>query len=312
LFGGVIVKFDKLHQDLTSYEYVPVIGDLMASRWAYEALAVEQAKNNRFDRNFYLYDQRKSEAQFMVSFLIPRLLNKLEECNRNLGVDGDQQVLEANLALLYREVVKLGSQPDLFKFEQWERLNMNDFNESYAVDLEDWLTWASQKFKDVSRTTSRQRDEVVGNLTDSLGSVEVFGSRQEYPHDLLNEEELSELTDSLGNEALIRLKQDYHNERLIEQVTNSREVTNILEINGKLVQKGDPIYLIPESNFGRAHFYAPVKIIGNRSIDTLWFNILVIWIFSFILYLTLYYDMIRKVVRLIENVRLRKPDNSIR
>jgi len=283
LFGGVIVKFDKLHQDLTSYEYVPVIGDLMASRWAYEALAVEQAKNNRFDRNFYLYDQRKSEAQFMVSFLIPRLLNKLEECNRNLEVDGDQQVLEANLALLYREVVKLGSQPDLFKFEQWERLNMNDFNESYAVDLEDWLTWASQKFKDVSRTTNRQKDEVVRNLTDSL-----------------------------GDEAIIRLKQDYHNDRLSEQVTDYREVTKILEINGRLVQKGDPIYLIPESNFGRAHFYAPVKIIGNRSIDTLWFNILVIWIFSFILYLTLYYDMIRKVVRLIENVRLRKPDNSIR
>ena len=34
LFGGVIVKFEKLHKNLTSYEYVPVIGDLMASRWA--------------------------------------------------------------------------------------------------------------------------------------------------------------------------------------------------------------------------------------------------------------------------------------
>jgi len=312
LFGGVIVKFDKLHQDLTSYEYVPLIGDLMASRWAYEALAVEQAKNNRYDRNFYLYEQRKSEANFRTTLLIPHLINKLDECNRNLRVDGDQQVLEANLDLLYREVKKLGNQPDLYPFEHQERLNINDFKDSSALDLKDWLSCdVSGHFKDVSRTAIRKIDEVVKNLTDSLGAKEVFGSRLDYPYDHLNEGELSELTDSLGNEALIRLKQDYHNERLTEQVKNFRESTKRLEINGRLVQKGDPIYLIPESNFGRAHFYAPVKIIGNRSFDTLWFNILVIWIFSFILYLTLYYDLIRKVVTTIEDFRLRKPDKTI-
>ncbi len=93
LLSGVTVKFDDLHKTITSKVYVPVIGDMMASRWAYEALAVEQAKNNRYDRNFYVYEQQKSEAQFRVSFLIPRLLLKLDECNRNLGVGGDQQIL---------------------------------------------------------------------------------------------------------------------------------------------------------------------------------------------------------------------------
>lgn len=42
LLGGVVVKFDELHDSVTDKVYVPLAGDLMASRWAFEALSVEQ------------------------------------------------------------------------------------------------------------------------------------------------------------------------------------------------------------------------------------------------------------------------------
>ncbi|NOR34709.1 MAG: ATP-binding cassette domain-containing protein, partial [Bacteroidales bacterium] len=53
IFCGVLVKYDKLHHSLTNYEYVPLIGNMMTSRWAYEALAVEQFKNNEFEKVFF-------------------------------------------------------------------------------------------------------------------------------------------------------------------------------------------------------------------------------------------------------------------
>jgi len=307
LLSGVTVKFDDLHKSITSKVYVPAIGDMMASRWAYEALAVEQAKNNRYDRHFYAYEQQKSEAQFKTSFLIPRLLNKLDECNRNLGVNGDQQILEANLDLLYREVIKLGDPPDIFEFEHEERLNMNDFNETYALNLEDWLSYYVLKhYKDVSRATSRENDELIRTLIDSLGSEEVSGSRRQHSYDHLNEEALSGQIDSLGNEALIKLKQDYHNERLTEQVRNHQDLTKILEINGRLVQKGDPIYMKPESNLGRAHFYAPFKQFNSQLTDTKWFNLLVLWGFSFLVYITLLLDLFRKFFNYINSLKFRR------
>ncbi|MDX2432230.1 MAG: ATP-binding cassette domain-containing protein, partial [Bacteroides sp.] len=37
LFCGVLVKFDKLNRSISNQQVVPVIGDLMTSRWAYEA-----------------------------------------------------------------------------------------------------------------------------------------------------------------------------------------------------------------------------------------------------------------------------------
>jgi len=103
------------------------------------------------------------------------------------------------------------------------------------------------------------------------------------------------------------LNRDYYNSSLADLVRNRREMSNkIIEKNNKLIRKVEPIYMIPTSTIGRAHFYAPVKIIGKWFFDTLWFNILAIWIFSILLYISLYYDLIRKMVVLIENIRLRK------
>jgi len=279
LLSGVTVKFDDLHKRITSRIYVPAIGDMMASRWAYEALAVEQAKNNRYDRNFYFYEQQKSEALFRVSYLIPRLLNKLDECNRNLGPEGDQQILEANLAMLNHEVEKLGSDhPDLAEFAHYKRLNMNDFDESYATELWDWLTYASSVvFKEAARNATTQIDKLV-----------------------------TELSDSLGSEEFIRLLQSNHNNQLDDQVTNLHEVDKIQEINGKLVQKDDPIYLIPESNFGRAHFYAPFKKFNDQLTDTKWFNLLVLWGFSFLAYIALLLDLFRKFIHYINTLNLQR------
>ena len=35
LFSGTMVKFEKLNKSISSYEHVPLLGDLMPSRWAY-------------------------------------------------------------------------------------------------------------------------------------------------------------------------------------------------------------------------------------------------------------------------------------
>jgi len=46
LLAGVVVNFDKLHHIAASQKYVPFIADVITSRWAFEALAINQYKNN--------------------------------------------------------------------------------------------------------------------------------------------------------------------------------------------------------------------------------------------------------------------------
>lgn len=79
LLAGVIVKFDKLHHAFANYEYVPVAGDIMASRWVYEALAVNQFANNLYQRHFYDVEMRVSNISYDMQFLAPTLIQKIED-----------------------------------------------------------------------------------------------------------------------------------------------------------------------------------------------------------------------------------------
>jgi ABC transport system ATP-binding/permease protein len=53
ILSGLLFSFDKLNDLISTKGKVPVVADLMASRWAYEALAVHQFKNNSYGQPYY-------------------------------------------------------------------------------------------------------------------------------------------------------------------------------------------------------------------------------------------------------------------
>ena len=107
-----------------------------------------------------------------------------------------------------------------------------------------------------------------------------------------------------GNDAVVKLKTEFINNKLSDQVLNKIQAKQIIELDGRLIRKFQPIFMDPTSNMGRAHFYSPVKILGKYIIETFWFNIIFIWVTSLLLYVVLYFDLLRKVVTYFENIRL--------
>ena len=106
-------------------------------------------------------------------------------------------------------------------------------------------------------------------------------------------------------EAFLRLKREYHNDKLAEFVENTNEVLRIVEYKGHLYQKIDPIYLDPEHLCLKAHFYAPRKQFFGHFYSTFWVNIIVIWIMSVILFMVLYFRLLKKAMDYIESVSYR-------
>ena len=78
----------------------------------------------------------------------------------------------------------------------------------------------------------------------------------------------------------------------------------------RIIQKYKPIYMAPTTNYGRAHFCAPFKKTGNLKIDTFWFNLIVIWLVSFLMYLALYFNILRKMISGFGDAGKRKKDSS--
>ena len=77
LLCGLVVSFSDLTPKSTTGN-VPIIGDLIPSRWSYEALAVTSFTDNEYERNFFELDKKKYETQYYNMGLLYELQSQLE------------------------------------------------------------------------------------------------------------------------------------------------------------------------------------------------------------------------------------------
>ncbi len=119
---------------------------------------------------------------------------------------------------------------------------------------------------------------------------------------------ISSLSEKNGDVWLINLRNNYENKQLKEIVLEQTTAEKYLETSQKIIQKSDPGFMKPLSTSGRAHFYAPCKKIGNLEIDTFWFNVMVIWSVSLLLYTALYFKILRRIISYFENFRSQKSE----
>jgi hypothetical protein len=270
LFSGVLVKFDNLHRnENTVNEYVPVLGELMPARWAYEALAVEQFKSNRYEANFFRYDMEISQNDWYVRFLIQALQRDLMECRYYNDSSQYDLIVSDNFGKLTSYIKNLSALAgfDPPPAELVSSLNKERFNPETAETTESLLDSLAGHFKTVSNINKSKKDSVTIALVAKMGM-----------------------------EAFLELKDDYTNKRLREIMLDEFNTQKSIETRGKIIQKYEPVFMKPVAKNGRAHFYAPYKMIGNTAIDTLWFNIMVLWLVSLILYIALYFKLLKKAV----------------
>jgi hypothetical protein len=109
-----------------------------------------------------------------------------------------------------------------------------------------------------------------------------------------------------GIENFVEFKKKYYNRKVASIVLNEDEIYEYKLSDDEIIHIKDAIFSYPESRYGRAHYYAPVKRIGMLIIDTFWFNILRILFSVLLLYLVLYFNLLSKLIRYIENFRLRR------
>jgi len=278
LFSGAIVPFDKLHKKITTSVYVPIIGDLMTSRWAYEALTVEQFKNNPFQKEFFEVDQKMSEASYHSSFLIPRLNLMVENLERNSEKDDEERNNRWRLDILSTELDRLGKRPEVQFVFPVEKLNVDSFSSQVADEAKQYLEYVRSVMEEKLQEVSKERDRVYEALMEKMGS----------------------------REAVLELRNKNHNRALSDLLLNRNMINKIEITRNRLIRKKDPIYMIPESGTGRAHLYAPVKRLGDKEIDTFWFNIIFIWLTSLALYVILYFDLLKILVNYFEGIRIRR------
>ena len=277
LFGGAMVNFDNLHEGITTKEHVPVIGDVMVSRWAYEALAVEQFKSNEFEKIFFDIEKERSINQYKSVYLISDLKTRLNNCISR--VKTKKQINNNNFNLLTSEIKKISNDKLIIhlKNNSFSNLNSSNFSLKKAKELKTYLDTIKSIFNEKSMLLSKKRDEKFNELIKKNGKDKIF-----------------------------ELQQKNYNKSIANLVLNKMNFKKIIEYNGKLIQKKDPVFMQATSNYGRTQFYSSSKKLFGYTFDTFWFNIAVIWFGTFLMYITLLTDIFRKIMKYFESIKLRK------
>jgi ABC transport system ATP-binding/permease protein len=277
LLGGAMVSFDDLHDSITSKKHVPVIGDLMISRWAYEALAVEQFSNNKFERLFFEDEKEKSRQQFKSAFLISELSSRLNLSELELK-SSDKSVFNYHMELIKNELLILSDDPATKNIKKPDfRLIGSQSGLNEIESLKGYLDTLKTVFNRLANQAGQRRDKKYKKLVEEIGSEEVF-----------------------------KLQKDYYNKSLADMVMNKMQVKKLIEENGRLIPKKDPIFMQPESKFGRAQLYTPEKNVLGYHIHTFIFNLLFIWLGTFLLYIALLFNWLKKLFRYFETISLRR------
>ena len=271
ILGGAMFSFEKLNKTVSSIDKVPLIAEFMTSKWIYEALMVHQFKDNKFERQFFDVEKKMSVANFMQVYYIPEVKEKLQYCYENIDNKRDNVVanVDIDLAMVRHEFTK---QKTLMKglsdnlIQSISRDSINDYivymANSYLDDLNKYYGIMFQKAYD-------KKQRMIDYYTEQKGDVFKLN------------------------------KDNYYNQSISDIVKKVFEQHKIIQDGEKLIQQVDLIYLDPSPTYFldfRSHFYAPKKHFAGKFFDTYYFNIIVVWILTLILYVFLYFDVFKRIL----------------
>ncbi len=273
LFSGVIVKFDKLHPIFSNTNEVPWIGNTMASRWAYEAMAVAQARDNAHEAELFDLNQRKSSSGWMRDYWIPEMKNQL-----NVLSDPKAPVnaIEKAKRILTNEITE--------ETNKWEGLECK----SCIEELKQF-----------------EKGKNGGAVQGSISSwLEIL--KKQYINDFnKSSEAIDKHIAKIGDKAFQETQNAYMNESLMDIVTNRTEVQKVIVTDDQIIQKDDPLYINPIGvRFLDAPFYSYKKYFFGIGIDTYWANVIVLWLMTMALVIALYFDWVRKLLEIGERIKM--------
>jgi len=277
ILSGVLVKFEKLNPNISSPVSIPFYGEMINARWGYEALAVRQFTDNKYARKFYVFDKSMSEARFGKDYWSSKLKGNLDKIMLDLNKGSRDEDFDDDLLLVYNEVKKEKDILPEIKFDKIEFLKP----ESISPEI---VTSALSYIESV-------RKYYVRKYNDANNAKDALITRME----------------SDNENAYQELRNDYFNISLEEALTSKNETQKTIEFGGELIQKLDPIYMDSGHKFIKAHFYSPTKNLFGLHVGTFVINVLVIWTMTLILYLFLYFRVLKRILSSGEKLFKKKP-----
>ena len=271
LLSGVIVKFEELNPKISSRSVVPVSGEMMTSRWAFEALAVNQFINNKYEKEIYAYEKEMSNCAFKKVYWQSKMTTLADECLKSESNN--------NAEILKNEIAAEMNITPQFVFASLNKLQSAKIDKDAVKEIKDYLLAVKKYYAERYDKAAKQKDEWLAKFQENETSKAAYLQ-------LVNANQNTKLTDLVKNAG--------------------SDLDEVVEENQKLIATTDPVFREgPANRFVRSHFFAPTKNVFGTQRSTFWVNIFVIWFMSLVMLFTLYFDALRKLLDFFETIPAR-------
>jgi hypothetical protein len=253
---------------------VPLIGEMMVSRWAYEALMVAQFKNNSYQKVTFESEARKEEYHYKRTYYLKELSEILRELhNLRKGDSLQSENIRIKKDLLFKELSEEGASFNL-PSSTWEFVKgEHPFPENKYQMVQNQLKKFGHFYSTKYRIEERNLNKQLKIFEDPLTKKNMLAN--------------------------VKIKSE--NEQVREIVANDMMMQKKFEVSRSgIYRKVKPIYHFPKPTGAfdfRTHFYAPVKLCGGLTIPTEIFNLFVIWMFTLATAIVLRFRLLRKLFR---------------
>ncbi|MCK5701447.1 MAG: ATP-binding cassette domain-containing protein, partial [Cyclobacteriaceae bacterium] len=288
VLSGLLFNFDKLNEIVSTKGKVPIVADLMASRWGYEGIAVRQFITNEYESKFYEFEKDELQADFKSSYWVKELKSRINYAIDNINTNDKERLDKVNryLALVKLELIEDAGENVVQDIDLNVALDPDRFNAQIGQEIIKYLDHLFKKYLDQYNLAVQKKEKLI------------YGYENTFKYDLSD------------------MKDNYYNESLADLVRNLTVKNRVIEFKGRLLQIVDPVFNEPKNPKHlldyRTHFFAPKKHLFGSYFDTYWFNFTVIWAMTILLYIALYFEWLKKIIGSFEDIgkKFKKKDSN--
>ncbi|MGB0403805.1 MAG: ATP-binding cassette domain-containing protein [Salibacteraceae bacterium] len=279
LFSGVLVKYDQLNPWFSATRGIPIIGNVMASRWTFEALVVEQVAHNKYEKKYFEVNKLLYHYLWMKNFWIPEIDGSISALKNEIGSTSENSRLNYELNLIKSEFNELPKKETEALTIDMSNLSQENITRNHISALQQFSKTLNDYYgRKVNRFT-QQKDEITAALRGQYG----------------------------GDKELLEIRNNHENKELWEYVNNKKSITKIKELDGELFRNENLLYMSTEE--GINHLYGEEKSVFGKIYTTLWFNISILWFMTLIFITTLYFNLPRLAYIFWSRIKFSEKDN---
>ncbi|GHT30419.1 hypothetical protein AGMMS49574_10070 [Bacteroidia bacterium] len=184
LLCGLIIPFGDLNTKTEDGNLVPWIGEIIPSRWAFEALAVEQFTDNAYNQLFFPIEKEKYLAQYYKDIHLPEVRSLADKLKK--GDNSVEQTITHELGVLKKAAhINLSLPKDiqfafLDKADSALRIRANNFSALLEQTRQKIIKEKGSEW--LNTIKQEHHNEAIENLVIGSGShLFKYGNNRIYP-----------------------------------------------------------------------------------------------------------------------------------